>query len=242
MKTLFIDISPRPLSMSLTHNHEAWEILMNIEGSGIANVGDSQYDFYPGLIMCIPPNMYHSKIPNDKFRDIFLAIKDLPFRNDRPIIFTDDKDKTIETLIRTALRIYETKEKGYEVTIDHITSAICRILISKDERKPQSDSVELFRQKLIKNFSDPLFRSADIMHSTGYCADYFRRCFKCETGMSPVEYLNDLRIEHAKHLLSGKHYSKTSIADIAMRSGFSDARYFSKVFKKATGVTPHEYC
>lgn len=61
----------------------------------------------------------------------------------------------------------------------------------------------------------------------------FMRCF----GMSPVGYRNDIRIHHAKLLLTGGF----SIEETAYRVGFKDYYYFSKVFKKSTGESPGQY-
>lgn len=67
---------------------------------------------------------------------------------------------------------------------------------------------------------------------------YFSTLFKQSTGSSFKEYLNMVRIEESKRLLSNTDYS---IIDIAVSSGFEDQSYFSKVFKKYTGMTPKQY-
>jgi transcriptional regulator GlxA family with amidase domain len=54
--------------------------------------------------------------------------------------------------------------------------------------------------------------------------------------LSPKEYLLQIRINHAKKLLvSQKHLRVVAVAN---ESGFRDAAYFSRVFKRKTGVTP----
>lgn len=62
---------------------------------------------------------------------------------------------------------------------------------------------------------------------------YFKRCFE----MTPIEYRNHLRIEHAKMLLAGGF----SISDACEKVGFSDYFYFIRVFKKVTGMSPSRY-
>ena len=52
------------------------------------------------------------------------------------------------------------------------------------------------------------------------------------------KYLNQLRIKHAYDLIS---QNMTSVSEIAYNCGFSDSLYFSKVFKKITGISPTEY-
>lgn len=57
-------------------------------------------------------------------------------------------------------------------------------------------------------------------------------------GMSPLEYLRGLRFRKATEMLNSDEYS---IASIAYATGFNDAHYFSKAFKKKFGMTPSEY-
>ena len=67
---------------------------------------------------------------------------------------------------------------------------------------------------------------------------YFSRLFKQVKGWSFTEYLTHVRMEEARNLLTTTSYS---VAEIAMRVGFRDARYFSQVFKKHSGKTPGSY-
>jgi transcriptional regulator GlxA family with amidase domain len=64
------------------------------------------------------------------------------------------------------------------------------------------------------------------------------RYIKRETGMSPVELLLRERIRHAKHLLKNQ---SLLITEIAFASGFDDANYFTRVFKKMEGLSPRQY-
>ena len=67
---------------------------------------------------------------------------------------------------------------------------------------------------------------------------YFSTLFKKEIGLSFKEYLNQVRIEESKRLLTNSNFS---IIDIAIAVGFEDQSYFSKVFKKYTGMTPKQF-
>jgi transcriptional regulator GlxA family with amidase domain len=64
------------------------------------------------------------------------------------------------------------------------------------------------------------------------------RRFKLATNTSPLQYLQNLRIEHAKELLKQSNLAVSEVADMV---GYQDASYFTSLFKKSTAVTPIEY-
>ena len=68
--------------------------------------------------------------------------------------------------------------------------------------------------------------------------DYFSRQFKLYTGTSPVNYINEKRIERAQYLLGT---SRMSYSEISVQTGFDNLSYFSKTFKKFTGMAPRDY-
>lgn len=67
---------------------------------------------------------------------------------------------------------------------------------------------------------------------------HFSRLFHQCTGFAPIEYLINLRIEHAKALLI---ITDLSIKEIALRVGYPNEQYFSKLFHKKTGVSPRRW-
>jgi AraC-like DNA-binding protein/ligand-binding sensor protein len=67
---------------------------------------------------------------------------------------------------------------------------------------------------------------------------YFSTLFKKEIGTGFADYLNRVRIEQSKQLLKNRN---NSILDVALAVGFEDQSYYSKVFKKFTGITPKMY-
>jgi len=64
------------------------------------------------------------------------------------------------------------------------------------------------------------------------------RRFKQATGKSPMQYLQQLRIENAQELLKT---SNLSIAEVAFNVGYPDNSYFSALFRKAISVSPKQY-
>lgn len=68
--------------------------------------------------------------------------------------------------------------------------------------------------------------------------EYFSKVFKRLTSQTPIEFINNVRLEKAKNLLAS---SALPVTDIAYRTGFHDSNYFSRQFKKSTGLTPGDY-
>lgn len=68
--------------------------------------------------------------------------------------------------------------------------------------------------------------------------NYFRRIFKEITGLTPIEYINSLRISKARQLLEK---GKSSITEVGEAVGIPDSNYFAKIFKSATNMSPSEY-
>lgn len=68
--------------------------------------------------------------------------------------------------------------------------------------------------------------------------NYFCSQFKNVTGMTFIEYITHLRIEKSKKMLLDLNYS---IYQIALKVGFNDPRYYSRVFKTKEGKTPKDY-
>ncbi len=68
--------------------------------------------------------------------------------------------------------------------------------------------------------------------------EYFCRLFKQATNLSPVEYINRVRIFKAEQLLLS---TDATVTDIAFKVGFSQASYFNRIFHRYRGMTPSEY-
>ncbi|MDO4333675.1 MAG: response regulator [Eubacteriales bacterium] len=88
-----------------------------------------------------------------------------------------------------------------------------------------------------KNYGQPitLADAAEAVHvSSGYLSTIFRK----EYGINYTEFLIQLRIEKAKILLAA---GNERLADIAEKCGFNDHAYFTRTFKKLTGISPNDY-
>jgi AraC family transcriptional regulator, regulatory protein of adaptative response / methylphosphotriester-DNA alkyltransferase methyltransferase len=113
----------------------------------------------------------------------------------------------------------------------------CKRCKPTNERLPDNEWVELITHYIDKNYTEKITLEllADISHGSPY---HFHRTFKKIKGITPVEYIRNIRIYKAKKLLV---HSNRAVADIAMIVGIPNTPYFITLFKKKTGHTPTQY-
>lgn len=115
-------------------------------------------------------------------------------------------------------------------------------LIQRSCRQQASPSDNVFCiDRLILQLNQKYMNVWDISLMADFCGlspSYFSHTFKKRMGISPIQFLNDLRIQKAKELLSGGCMSVSTIASLV---GFEDALYFSRAFKRATGTSPTQF-
>ena len=97
--------------------------------------------------------------------------------------------------------------------------------------------VELAKEYVEEHYYQNLML-ADVAQKVGISAGYLSTLFQRQLSKGFVDYLNEIRIEHACTYLQ-QNYLKTY--EIAYKGGFKDEKYFSKVFKKIKGQSPSEY-
>ncbi len=96
---------------------------------------------------------------------------------------------------------------------------------------PLQEALEYLRE----NFSSPETTVESVAGSAGVSAVYLRKLFRTAIGETPIRYLTKLRVDYAHTLLQTGYYS---VEEVTTLSGFGDAKYFSSVYKKYTGVPP----
>ena len=245
MSFLLVGVSQNVFYHHRAHKHSCFELILNLEGSGSIKIGDELSPFYPGSIHLIPPHTLHGKNSEDGFRDIFIQLDswgDSSYEMEKHhfLTFSDDEEKTIESLFRMMLLRYLRQKKP-----DAVLFAMCELVmqLSKEhyEAKKVDHTVEKIVQQITLSFNDPDFRVSDVLEHSGYAKDYIRRRFIAEMGMPPAAYLTFIRISNAKKLLRMQDQMENTIAEIAAMCGYYDPSYFSRVFKKETGQSPAEY-
>ena len=230
---------------AFTHSHDSWEIVLNLQGRGTTLIGNREYLFEPGTIICYPPMIPHGKtsLSDEGFRDIFLMSSIFPLSKiadeNSVIVSQDDSAKSFEALMHIAFRTFCLDSAKQRSLLSALYETMNQLLLSWMDPVPKDPEVERVKDKILNSFSDPEFSLSEL--DTSYCRDHLRRRFKKATGTTPSHYLTALRMEHAKKLMAQNHQLQYSIAEIGVMSGYYDSRYFSRVFKKNTEMTPQEY-
>ena len=159
-----------------------------------------------------------------------------------------EKDAVLEHL---ASAIGETVIGGLPASslfVDPIVKAIANRFIAINYHTPavepgkQTQRLTSRQMQRIRDFVEAHLDTdirLDMMAAvSGRSTEYFVRVFKATAGVSPYQYVLNLRIERAKALLG---VEGSSIADVALQCGFSHQEHLTRMFRRFTGVTPGRY-
>ena len=160
-----------------------------------------------------------------------------------PVFFRPNESEKLTVQIRQLLHCAYSKNymaltNNYLLTLvlmelsQQVVSSASNDLRDETSRK-FSEIIEWLRINISKNYS-----VAEIAEKFNFNKDYLCRIFKKHTGISVVKYINGVKISKAKELLC---CSEFSIKEISYSLGFSDDKYFMKLFKAYEKLTPSEY-
>ncbi|MDW2797925.1 helix-turn-helix domain-containing protein [Clostridium boliviensis] len=103
---------------------------------------------------------------------------------------------------------------------------------------PDNSTIFLIKDYIHTHYHNDSLSVRDIGNEVFLSASYVCTYFKNETGQTINQYLTEYRLKKAKELLADPGYQ---IADISLKVGYSNGNYFSKSFKKLTGLSPSDY-
>ena len=220
---------------SKLHSHPQWEFIYNEKGSGTMTVGEERFPFLPGTVLLCPPGMLHDKVGKEGFTDYFIRFTgcDLPVQM---YLLQDSFDMRLLQLMRV---LHTTWYEECAPSVCHnLLEAMLGLVKPMLVGAEQSVHVRKLRQCIAQGYANPDFSLTAAMQSLSVDPDHLRRLFVRQTGQTPHAYLTALRLDKAKHLLTEEG---STVADVAYRCGFYDPLYFSRVFRKATGVPPSQW-
>lgn len=250
------------------HWHEEVEILFVTGGSMELVVDNISISAPKNTVVLIPPNLLHAAYPWGKEKGTFTSIVFHPdfissknediiqtrqlnpflensFVSSYVIYHTDRKNEMVMGLLREVIQAYERPQPFRELLIKGLLCQALYHLLLKEEKhslKSVSDYINEERKKKILGFLEDNYQNPltldDMASSVSLSREQFCRFFKKSFRSTPVQYLNNYRINRAVTLLQE---TGMSVTDIAVRTGFDNSNYFAVSFKKATGMTPTQF-
>lgn len=164
------------------------------------------------------------------------------------LILFENVVRNDESLLRCVNRMiheYFTKEIGFELAIKSQVYDLIVILLRGYIKKIYNESELKSKMLLLERFKDVIdyiennftekIDLEKLSKIAGFSKGHFCRLFKQITGMSAIDYINNLRINKAFDLLKN---SDLNITEIAVSCGFSDSNYFSRIFKNHKKISP----
>lgn len=110
------------------------------------------------------------------------------------------------------------------------------ILISSTKKSDNGNLMDKAVRLLHDQYVEPI-TIQEIASQLGIERRRFAYLFERHTGLSPIQYLTEIRIRRAKILLQSGY----SVAEVSEKVGYIDHFYFSRVFKKQTGISPSKF-
>ncbi len=149
----------------------------------------------------------------------------------------------IEQMLYRLCHEYTRQEPCYEQICSGLLITILG-LISRSifhseikQRKEKNELIEQIISEFYTSMQNPVIIN-ELAKKFSISTNYLIREFKKSTGKTPAQYAIDMRIKKAEELLLFSNYTNAQISEFL---GFSNYSYFSRLFKKHTGVTPNDY-
>ena len=249
------------------HYHEEYELNFIENGRGVRRVVGSSMEEIDHLeLVLVGPNIPHAwftykcesksifeitiQFHRNLFDEVFLKRNQLNFIRtlfERSLKGISFSRRTIER-ITPRLKALAGKE-GFESVLE-LMAVLHELSLSPDSRtlsediSYKTDLIYTDSQRVDKvvdfineNFSKTI-RLAEAAQLVEMAETAFSRFFKAKTGITFIDYLNDIRIGHASRMLID---TTSPIAEIAQECGFTSLTNFNRIFKKRKGFVPKDF-
>ena len=158
------------------------------------------------------------------FSEFEYAQKAIRFHVDNYLLKPVDEEELREALLKIKTKLDLESEKYRDVFQD--TSASPRQI------------AETLHEYIIRNY-DKEINLNSIAHNLNYSSSYLTKIFHQHYQTTPGKYIISIRIQNASQLLL--HHPELTIGQIGDMVGYPEQGYFSRIFKKQTGLSPFEY-
>lgn len=238
---LFVGEHPKTYDVR-RHTHEHWELVYCTSGEGSFSFENGTVmNYRQGDVVAIPPHEAHANSGPVGFTNIHITMEEPSYPYRTVFKVTDDEEKSLRTVFLQAKTYYMTDIKKRELVLAALGDLIAAYIVVLRSNAEFSEPVEQIRSSIRRNFSRTDYALDAVIREMPFHYDYLRKLFKKEMGMSPLEYMTNLRMKTAEKLLTAMWTNEYTISEIAQMCGYEDALYFSRVFKKYYGCSPSNF-
>ena len=224
------------------HSHDQWELVYCTGGDGIFYFDNgSTIEYQKGEVVVIPPRERHSNSSVDGFTNIHIRMEDPSFPYRSAFRVTDDREGHLKMVFQEAKYYFMADIRKRELVLSALGDLMTSYLIVYRSNNEFSKPVEQIRSLIIANYADSGFALDEAIRQMPFHYDYLRKLFKKEMGLTPLEYLTQMRMKKAEMMLTTMWGSDYSVTEIGLLCGFDDSLYFSRVFKKHFGCSPSTF-
>ncbi|MCX7845427.1 MAG: AraC family transcriptional regulator [Dictyoglomaceae bacterium] len=169
----------------------------------------------------------------------------VPLRDGKFLVPSFINDEILQRNVYKIIEIFKVKPYGYELLIKALLYEIFWEIFNRYITKSSFSGELISKLEKIKdvliyidiNYQKPITLE-ELSEKANISKFYLCRIFKDLLHMSPIEYINKVRVEKATEFLRN---TDMSISDIAFECGFNNISYFIKVFKTYMKITPLKY-
>lgn len=247
------------------HYHPEYELTLIVKGNGKRFVGDSIENFEAGDLVLLGSNLPHFWRSDKSFYENEEPISEaivIQFSTDfvKNILEKLPECISIVTMLnlsKVGIKFSETfksifakiiEEKGTKRLIalidllENLSQTTDYQLLASEHFNIKPDDAENERMRKILEFTLDNFQNEISIHAIAEIAyltvPSFCRYFKSRTRKTYVDYLNEIRLSHARKLLIN---SELGISQVGLECGFRNLSHFHRIFKNQVGVTPLAY-
>ena len=248
------------------HFHNYLEIGYCYDGNGHMVLGEEEERFYGGIVTVIPPNYPHTTNSDigtvSRWEYLFIDVEgfmkrflDSPVKAEKMIqrIYSKAlflREEEYPSISAKILKIMNIMRDGEEFYLEEAKGVLAALLveIARLNRPSEEDRVAEEMGKLTNMITRVLdfvsyhymedIKVEDLAKSCHISETHFRRIFTSYMKVTPLEYINTVRIQTACELLQK---TDDPVADIAHKCGFTTNSTFNRNFKQIMGVTPIEW-
>lgn len=236
LRTLLVNRAPGPIRGSELHAHAFSEIVLYTRGKGALLFAGDERPMRARRLCLLPPGIAHGEFSTGGFGSIWVQFEGFQGREHEPIVVDDPAHGPCRHLM----------ELLYHEYLFDPRSAICRdalvllvgVVLRMAAPGEGDGRVEAMKHLLIRNISNPDFRIRDDLFPGHGSPAALHGHFKKAVGMSPLQYLIDLRLRESLTLL---RTPGMTLANVASQVGFRDPFHFSRAFKQKMGESPSQY-